>query len=146
MASRSRASSCLFALFIVALLGLALYNTWQVHVLRTEVTDLRKQVEALKKGDDMPVNTAIESIELVMKARKHADLAKKHIADGEFKKARTELDTSLQLMKRFSQTSGEASKDAMEQLRDTWRDAGDSLEKMWQGITEKSGGAKTKGG
>lgn len=146
MASRSRMRSCFFALFIVGLLGLAVYNTWQVHVLRAEVTNLKKQVEALKKGDDMPVNSALDSIELVMKARKHADLAKKYIADGEFKKARKELDTSLQLMKRFSQTSGDTSKDAMEQLRDTWQDAGDSLEKMWQGITEKSGGAKTKGG
>lgn len=146
MASRSRARSFFFTLFILGLLGMTAYNTWQVRLLRTEVTALRQEVEALKKGNEMPVNSALDSLELVLKARKHADLAKKHIADGEFKKARVELDESLRLMKRFSQTSGDASKDAMDQLRNTWRDAGDSLERMWQGITDKSGGAKTKGG
>ncbi|GEM_PF-3183648 len=146
MASRSRVRSFFFTLFILGLLGLAAYNAWQVYLLRAEVTALKAEVAALKKAEDAPVGSALESIEHVFKARKHADLAKKHIADGEFKKARAELDKSLQLMKRFGQTSGESSKDAMDQLRKTWQDAGDSIERMWRGITEKSGGANSKGG
>ena len=143
MASRRRP---FFTLFIIALLGVTVYNAWQVHRLRAEVTDLKKQVVALRGGEGAPVNGAIDSLELLMKARKHADLARKYVADGEFKKAKAELDKSLELTKRFTETSGESSKDAIEQLRKTWQDAGDSLERMWQGVTDKSGSAKKKGG
>ena len=146
MASRSRVRSFFFTLLILALAGMTAYNAWQVRVLRSEVSTLEQEVAALKKGDRASASSPLDSLELVMKARKHADLAKKYIADGEFKKAKVELDESLMLMKRFSQTSGDSSKDAVDQLRKTWRDAGDSLERVWQGITEQSGGAKAKGG
>ena len=135
-----------FTLFIIILLGLTVYNAWQVRTLRSEVTDLRTQVALLRTGGEKPVHGALGSLDLVTKARKHADLARKYVADGEFKKARVELDKSLDYMKSFSQTSGGSSKDTMDQLRDTWRDAGSSIEKMWRGVTEKSGGAKNKGG
>lgn len=143
MASRR---SPFFTLFIIALLGVTVYNAWQVHRLRAEVTDLKKQVAALRSGDRTPVSGALDSLELLMKARKHADLARKYVTDGEFKKAQAELDKSLELTKRFTETSGESSKDAVEQLRKTWQDAGDSIERMWHGITEKTGSAKKKGG
>lgn len=143
MASRRRP---FLTLFIIALLGLAVYDAWQVRMLRAEVTDLKHEVAALRKGDTASVSGALGSVELLTKARKHADLARKYIADGEFKKAKAELDASLELTKRVGQMSGESSKDALEQLRETWRDAGDSIERMWHGITEKSGGVKNKGG
>ncbi len=145
MASRSRVRSFFFTLLILALVGKTAWNAWQVRMLRTEISALEQEVAALKKGD-RAASSPLDSLELMMKARKHADMAKKHIADGEFKKAKVELDESLRLMKRFSQTSGDSSKDALDQLRKTWHDAGDSLERMWQGITEQSGGTKTKGG
>lgn len=143
MASRR---SPFFALFIIALLGVTVYNAWQVHVLRAEVTDLKKQVAALGSGDRTPVNGDIDSREILAKARKHVDLAKKYVADGELKKAQAELDKSLELAKRFTETSRESSKDAVEQLRKTWEDAGDSIERMWRGVTEKTGSANKKGG
>lgn len=140
MASRRRP---FFTFFIIILLGLTLYNAWQVRTLRAEVTVLRTQVALLRTGGEKPAHGALDSVDL---ARKHADLARKYVADGEFKKARVELEKSLEYMKRFSRTSEESSKDTMDRLQDTWRDAGKSIDKMWRGVTEKSGGAKNKGG
>lgn len=143
MASRRRP---FFTYFVVILMGMTVLNAWQVRTLRAEVTALKAQVEDLQTvGDRRPVH-AVGNTDLVAEARRHADMARKYVADGEWKKARVELDKSLDYMRSFSRTSEESSKDTVDQLRDTWRDAGSSIEKMWRGVTEKSGGAKSKGG
>lgn len=143
MAARARTRSFLFTLFILALLGLTLYNAWQVRVLRAEVSDLTHRVTALRGGNDAPARGAVESLQ---QARKHADLARKHIASGDFKKARAELDKSLLLMKSAGDTTDKPSKDAADQLRKTLKDTGDALERIWQGVTEKPKDTDNRGG
>ncbi|MBP6965086.1 MAG: hypothetical protein KBC96_11835 [Armatimonadetes bacterium] len=143
MAARARTRSFLFTLFILALMGLTVYNAWQIRVLRAEVSDLMDRVAALHGGNDAPARGAVEKLQ---QARRHADLARKHIASGEFRKAKTEMDRSLQLMKSAGDTTDKSSKDAANQLQKTLKDAGDALERMWQGVTEKPKVTDNKGG
>lgn len=143
MAARARTRSFFFSLLLLVLLGLTLYNSWQVRILRAEISDLQGQVSAYHGGDDSASGGALERLQ---QARRHADMARKHIASGDFRKAKAELDKSLQLMRSAGDTTDKSSQDAADQLRKTLKDTGDALERLWHGFTEKPKGTDNKGG
>jgi len=134
-----------FMLFFVALLCLIAYNSWQVRALRVEVAGLTKEVAALKRGD-VSVSSTPADRSLIAKASKHLNQAKKHIADGDFGRAKGELEKSLQLMQRFSQESGESAKDAVDKLRGMWREAGATIERLRHAVGKESEKGKAEGG
>ena len=134
----------IFVLLAPAILVLVAYNVWQVSMLRGEVAGLKTQMAALK--GNVPASGSAEGVSLIAEAREHAERARKHIADGQLKRARTELDKSLRLMQRFSETSRSSARGALERMRRTWRDAEGNVERLWRKPEKKPEARNAKGG
>ncbi len=133
-----------FGLFTIGLLCLLAHNAWQAHMLRGEVARLQKEVATLRHGGPVASDGA-DNLSLIAQARKHADRAKKYIADGDLGRAKVELEKSLRLIQRFSEESGESAKSTLENLRRMWRDAGATIERLRRAVAEESE-KKSKGG
>ena len=129
-------------LFTLALLVLVIYNIRQVSALRREVAALKTEVAALKSGRGEPSSS--EMLSLVQKAWKHADQAKRHVVEGDFKRARVELDRSLELMERAGRDAGAPSAGTLEKVQRSLRETRATIERLWRALDEKPD--KAKGG
>lgn len=129
--------------FVLAVLALVSYSAWQVSLLKREVAALKTEVAALKAGKG-GASEASGTLSLIAKAREHAERAKEHIRKGDLKRARTELDKSLQLMQRAGQDAGAPYRDALEKVQRTLRDTRATIEQIWRKSDEKPD--KAKGG
>ncbi|HET6454261.1 MAG TPA: hypothetical protein VFI02_07645 [Armatimonadota bacterium] len=131
------------ALFMLALLAVVVFNAWQVSVTRREVADLKAQVAALKSHGSGGSSEATP-IALVNRARKHAALAKEYMLKGDLKRAKVELDDSLQLMQRAGQDTGTSYKEKIEKAQKTLEDTRSAVERLLKKFEKQP--EKSKGG
>ena len=126
---------------MLALLAVVVFNAWQVSLMRREVVGLKEQVAALEahKGRS-PESTG--AIALVNKARKHAAQAKEYLVKGDLKRAKVELDESLQLMQRAGQDTGTSYKERIEQAQKTLEDTRAAVERLMKKFEKQPNKAK----
>jgi len=111
-----RLISILLLLVLLALLG---YKTWQVSVLRKEVTALEGEVAALR-----------------------ASRAKEHVLKGDFDRAKVELDKSLRSLQQASRHAGSAFAEALRALQGTLDDTRAAIEDVSRKPSKKPNDAK----
>lgn len=128
---------------MLALLAVVLFNAWQVSLMRREVADLKAQVAALEahRGRSPEASGAIA---LVNKARKHAAQAKQYMLKGDLKRAKVELDESLELMERAGQDTGASYKERIEKAQKTLEDTRSLVERLMKKFEKQPD--KAKGG
>ena len=131
------------ALFMFALLAVVLFNAWQVSLMRREVADLKAQVAALEAHKGR-LPEASGAIALVNKARKHAAQAKQYMLKGDLKRAKVELDESLELMERAGQDTGASYKERIEKAQKTLEDTRATVERLMKKFEKQPD--KVKGG
>jgi hypothetical protein len=123
-----------------ALVLLAVYNFWQIHNLRGEVARLKvrpsvKSVEVRESPGD--------SNKLLGKARLHADEARKYLMKGDTRRATTELEKSLLVMKRAGKDVAGPSKSAIDKMQQSLDDLHRKVARLrdaWDKASDKPGG------
>ena len=128
---------------MLALLAVVIFNAWQVMLMKREVADLKEQVAALKTHKGGSAESS-GTIALVNKARKHAAQAKEYMLKGDIKRAKVELDESLQLMERAGRDTGTPYKERIEKAQKTLEDTRSAVERLMKKFEKRPD--KAKGG
>lgn len=128
---------------MLALLAVVIFNAWQVSLMRREVADLKEQVAAFEANRGRSPE-ASGAIALVNKARKHAAQAKQYMLKGDLKRAKVELDESLELMERAGQDTGASYKERIEKAQKTLEDTRSLVERLMKKFEKQPD--KVKGG
>ncbi|MBI2843714.1 MAG: hypothetical protein HYX78_09970 [Armatimonadetes bacterium] len=134
------------ALALVAVLGLSVYNSWQISRINRELAALRMDVSssgpALDKEEEF-----LSALELV---KRHTERARELLAGGQTGRARHELDRSLRWLERISSLSEDTAGDAARGITSTISAVQKEIEKAMEELSKQTpkrrpGGNETAG-
>jgi hypothetical protein len=136
-------------LFLLILLGLVGYNTWETAQLRREVEELRQQAGArtgrVKLGVAVKVGTekATDPASLLASARRHYDAAQEHLSRKEFAEASREMMLATEATKKAGQNASSLSGEKVREFQQAVQSLSSRAEELMdQG--EENGASKPK--
>lgn len=120
-------------LMMLILIVLLIYGVWQISTLRKEVASLRAEVHALKLASaGKPAKASA-----LDEARTHIERAKDLAVKGEFEKARSELQKSLDSLGAAGRDASAPSAKALQSLQKGMHDTAGRIDKLLQRIGGK---------
>ncbi|WP_319586172.1 hypothetical protein [uncultured Desulfobulbus sp.] len=117
-------------LMTLILIGLLIYGIWQISVLRKEVASLRTEVAQLKIMSAAKPSSASSLNEI----RSHVELAREFAVKGNFEKARSELQKSLDGLEKAGRDASAPSLNALQSVQKKMRDTADNIQKLLEKI------------
>lgn len=126
-----RCLTSLVLVVLVAVLAIAGYNYWQNGRMRGDLEAIRARV--VHPGG-RPAPDRQDLLTALAQAKDHATRARELIAAGQARRARLELDRSLQKLDRASSLSKDIAADAGSGLGAAWSAVRTEVEKAWNEI------------
>lgn len=125
-------------LMTLILIVLLIYGIWQISVLRSEVASLRTEVAQLKIiSAGKPVQASA-----LNEVKSHVELAKDFAMKGNFERARTELQKSLDGLEKAGRDASAPSLNALQSMQKKMRDTADSIQKLLEKVGKEPAGGK----
>lgn len=126
-------------IFTLILVVLVIYNCWQITLLKREVASLRRDIAAM----NTLVTTKKPSESILEDVRRYLENAKKLILKGEYKKADSELQNSINELEKARRDAGKSSTKVIESMQNKVKEAADNLQEL---INKIKGDVKDKPG
>ncbi|MEN6520793.1 MAG: hypothetical protein ABFD46_06545 [Armatimonadota bacterium] len=132
---------CLTLFFLVAVLGLTCYNSWQIRRINLELTAVEKQanidVESVER--DLDYQTALKL------AEDCTDRARKLIKKGQTDAARLELDKGLRKLETAARLSQGFASGAAHRAGSSWHTAYEQVEKAMDELSSQTKNGRPEG-
>ena len=103
--------------FMVGLLGLVAYNTWETAQLRREIADLRQQPGSASIKEKPGAGSSGNPASLLASARRHYDLAQEHLGRKEYVEASREALLATEATKKATRSASALSGDKLREFQ-----------------------------
>lgn len=120
---------------ILALVFVAVLNSWQIWRLNREVSSLREKIAVMKVRRAPAQSNASRSA--LDRAYRHLSAAREAIAKGDVKRGSAELDKSVRLAEKAYEDAATPYTKAAQRFQQTLKNTHDAIQKLQSSLQEK---------